>query len=136
MLGTMSDGRTSFDPNRQDLQGVRQIVLQRLRQEPHWTHLDRTGDGFAPYVNYLAESDFERLRARRLLLFLAHEVFWQLVVEGVLAPGKDPNDLELPWFHVTEYGRTVLASDEPQPHDPVAYLAAVRKMVLAPILFT
>ena len=43
-------------------------------------------------------------------MFLAHEIFWQFVVEGVLAPGMDTNNLKLPWFHITKYGRDVLAT--------------------------
>jgi hypothetical protein len=59
-------------------------------------------------------------------------VFWQLVVEGVLAPGMDYNNLKLPWFHITEYGREVLASSGPQPYDPTGYLAHLRERVKSP----
>lgn len=52
-----------------------------------------------------------------------------MIVEGLLAPGMDPNNLHLPWFHITKHGHDVLASDEPQPYDPTGYLARLRERV-------
>ena len=128
----MPDGKIPFDPNKPDLEIVRQIVFERLQRESTWTHIDKSGEGFAPFVDYVAPSEFERQRGRSLLIFLAHEVFWQLVVEGVLAPGLDPNNLDLPRFHVTEYGQRVLASNGPQPYDPTRYLARLRSRIANP----
>jgi hypothetical protein len=59
-------------------------------------------------------------------------VFWQFVVEGILAPGSDSNNLKLPSFHITEHGRQVLASIEPQPYDPTGYLARLRERITTP----
>ena len=59
-------------------------------------------------------------------------MFWQFVVEGVLAPGMDSSNLKLPWFHITKYGRGVLATSEPQPYDPTGYLARVRERIASP----
>jgi hypothetical protein len=85
-----------------------------------------TGDGFAPYADYLGQD------GRRPLMFLAQEVFWQMVVEGILAPGMDSHNLNLPWFHVTKHGREVLASSEPKPYDPTGYLARLRERMPNP----
>jgi hypothetical protein len=38
----------------------------------------------------------------------------------------------LPWFHVTEYGRKVLAAEAGHPHDEAAYLSRVRARVPEP----
>jgi hypothetical protein len=128
----MSNGKIPFDPMNPDLETVRQIVVERLRRDTTWRQLDNTGDGFAPFVDYVAATEFERQNGRSLLLFLAQEVFWQFVVEGVLAPGMDSSNLKLPWFHITKYGRDVLASSEPQPYDPMGYLARVHERIKIP----
>ena len=50
------------------------------------------------------------------------DVFWQLVAEGILAPGLDASHRDLPWFHVTAYGRKAIEHGEYQPHDRDGYL--------------
>ena len=101
------------------MEAVRQIIFARLRAEPDWKHLDRTGDGYAPYVQYEGGEQ----NGRRALLFAAQEAFWQLMFEGVLAPGSDSSNLELPWFHVTRYGHEVLKAGPANPHDPTVDLS-------------
>ena len=108
-----------FSPNSPDMEAVRQIIFARLRAEPDWKHLDRTGDGYAPYVQYEGGEQ----NGRRALLFAAQEAFWQLMFEGVLAPGSDSSNLELPWFHVTRYGHEVLKAGPANPHDPTVDLS-------------
>lgn len=122
----MPDGKVPFDARSPDLDAVRQIVFERLKRDTSWSQLDTTGDGFAPYADYLGQD------GRRTLLFLAQEVFWQLVGEGILAPGMDSHNLNLPWFHLTKHGLEVLASSEPQPYDPTGYLAHVANRVASP----
>jgi len=124
----MPDTKIPFDARTADLDAVRRIVFERLRRDASWRQLDSTGDGFAPYVDYVGQGDV----GRRPLMFLAQEVFWQLVVEGILAPGMDSHNLGLPWFHVTSYGSEVLRSTEPPPHDPTGYLARLRERVSSP----
>jgi hypothetical protein len=128
----MPDGKIPFDAKHPDLGAVRQIVVERLRRDTSWSQLDSTGDGFALYVEYVAQNEPERQNGRHTLLFLAQEVFWQMVVEGILAPGMDSSNLKLPWFHITKHGREVLASSEPQPYDPTGYLARLRESVPTP----
>jgi hypothetical protein len=108
--------RLSFDPSNPDLSLVRHAVLLRLRQDRGFAAIDYSGDGFSEYV------DFRDPSSRQIFAVLAQEVFWALVVEGVLSPGRDYNDDKLPWFHITAYGGRVLRSAEPQPHDPDGYL--------------
>jgi len=128
----MPEGKIPFDPRNPKLDTVRQIVIERLRRDASWHALDSTGDGFTPYVEYIAQNEPDRQNGRHKLVFLAQELFWQLVVEGILAPGMDSSNLKLPWFHVTAHGREVLASSEPQPYDPAGYLARLRERVPHP----
>ena len=117
-----------FSPNNPDLEAVRQIIFARLRAEPDWSQLDRTGAGYARYVEYKG-SDWEN---RRAFLFAAEDVFWQLIIEGVVSPGMNPDNLDLPWFHVTRHGREVLKSGPGNPHDPSGYLRNVCDKVPQP----
>src|SRR5262249_52415872 len=58
--------------------------------------------------------------------------FWQLLVEGIVAPGMNSHNQNLPWFHVTEYGRRILAEEGGHPHDEAAYLGRLRTRVPQP----
>lgn len=122
-------GRIPFDHKEPDMEAVRQIILERLRNDPNWHQLDRTGDGYAPYVEYAGPTESDWRDGRQCLVVLALEVFWQCVIEGILAPGLDYSNSDLPWFRVTAYGRQVLASTEPQPYDPTAYLKQLQERV-------
>jgi hypothetical protein len=117
-----------FDVTRPDLAMVRKIVLRRLREEKDWRHLDYDGRGFAPYVLLVPPrpSDHE------IFAFLALDVFWELFLEGVVAPGFNASNPNLPFFHVTQYGRIVLQTGEYQPHDREGYLARLTHGVSVP----
>jgi hypothetical protein len=55
------------------------------------------------------------------------DIFWDLITEGLIRPGLgDGVNQGLPWYHVSEYGKTVLTNQSPQPYDPDGYLAEVR----------
>lgn len=60
------------------------------------------------------------------------EVFWQLLIEGIVAPGINSWNFELPWFHVTDYGQKVLADSAGHPHDETGYLAKLSSRVPNP----
>jgi hypothetical protein len=53
------------------------------------------------------------------------DIIWDLIIEGVVRPGSGNNN-GLPWYHVSEYGKTVLGNNPPQPYDPDGYLARVK----------
>jgi hypothetical protein len=116
-----------FSPNSPDLEAVRRIIFERLRREPDWSHVDRNADGYAPYVQY--QGSFNRGEERNALVFAAEEVFWQLVVEEIIAPGLNANSLDWPRFHLTSHGREVLKSGPGNPHDPTGYLRRVAEKV-------
>jgi hypothetical protein len=119
-----------FDPKEKGgLELVRTIFLERLRRDTSWNQINPYEDtGFRPYVEYVGDSQLGKTR----LLILLQETFWEFVVQGVVAPGKDFSNPNLPWFHVTEYGKKVLAAGEFLPHDPTGYLQRFRTQVGTP----
>lgn len=119
-------GTIPFNATSPDLEAVREIIFERLRREPGWQQLDHTGEGYAGYV------DFVGSRNLRALVFAAQEVFWELVIEGILAPGIDSSNLNLPWFHVTRYGQNVVQSGTANPHDPTGYLKRLSEKIPNP----
>jgi len=56
-----------------------------------------------------------------------NEIIWEFILERVLAPGGDILNQNLPFIHLTEYGRTVVQHREIQPHDPDGYLSQLTK---------
>lgn len=53
------------------------------------------------------QGSFNRGEERNALIFAAEEVFWQFVIEGIIAPGLNASNLDWPRFHVTRHGREV-----------------------------
>jgi hypothetical protein len=114
-----------YDVANPDPQAERRILLDFLRANPR-DQLDRQGERYAALVEWIGPAN------NRVLAFRVYEVFWQLVVEGIVAPGKDPYNLDLPWYHVTGYGAKILAAEEGHPHDETAYLRRLREAVVVP----
>jgi hypothetical protein len=114
-----------FSPNSPDMEAARQIIFERLRREPGWDQLDRSGDGYAPYVDYVDSPQ----SGRNVLVFAAEELFWQLIIERIIAPGMDASNLKLPFFHLTAYGREVLKSGPGNPNDPTGYLRRLAEKI-------
>lgn len=55
------------------------------------------------------------------------DIIWDLIIEGVIRPGLgDGLNNGLPWYHVSEYGKTIIGNNPPQPYDPDGYLARVK----------
>ena len=50
------------------------------------------------------------------------EILWELLVQGVLAPGKNSLNLNLPFVHLTEYGSQCLDDGRILVHDPDGYI--------------
>ena len=70
-----------------------------------------------PDAAVLTELDRERIR----------EMFWELVVHGVVIPGMNDNNPAWPWFRVTEHGRRILGESDATPHDPLGYVARLQQ---------
>jgi len=118
--------KISFDTNEEGgFELARTIMLERLRRDKGWNQLNSYDPGFDPYVEYVGN-------ARTKLLILLHDVFWEFIIQGIIAPGIDLSNPSLPWFHVTDYGRGVLDSGELLPHDPAGYLQRFRNEIGAP----
>ena len=69
-------------------------------------------EGHAPSGYRLSSRDFTR----------AHDIIWDLIIEGIVRPGSLNSDLGLPFFHVTEYGREKIKGGPALPYDPDGYL--------------
>jgi len=68
--------------------------------------------GHAPSGYRLSLRDFAR----------AHDIIWDLIIEGIVRPGPLNSDQGLPFFHVTEYGREKIKGGPALPYDPDGYL--------------
>jgi hypothetical protein len=102
---------------------IRAAFLQRLREKPDWnSFIAGREDYLANYLDYTGNPELARTRAQ----MLAHDVFWELVIQNIVAPGHNIANPNLPFFHTTEYGKKVLAEKEFIPHDPDGYLARFR----------
>jgi len=66
----------------------------------------------------LATTDHEKVR----------ELFWSFIIQGIIMPGLNVLNPNLPFFSLTEYGSQVVNSDDPVPHDPDNYLKHLEKL--------
>ena len=94
-----------------DRKALRPLVFDVLRKTPQ-THLHAI-------ENELRQRFEEYERGDVLAL---HEVVWELLIQGVLAPGKNSLNLNLPFVHVTEYGARCLDDGSILAHDPDGYI--------------
>jgi len=101
---------------------LRPLIFEILRRESQ-THLNAV----AFQVRSLAEN-YDRHDDLKI-----HEIIWELLVQGVLAPGKNSLNLTLPFFHVTEYGEECLETDTLLVHDPDGYVRYLEETVAAPL---
>lgn len=90
---------------------LRPVVLEILKTSPQ-THL------------HAIENEVRRRREeyQRHDALLLQEIVWELLVQGVLAPGKNSLNLHLPFVHVTELGAEILQSGEASIYDPDGYM--------------
>jgi hypothetical protein len=114
-----------YDVANPDPAAARRIFLDWLKVQPTG-QLDLTGSQYAHLVQWSGP------RNEALLAFHLSDVFWELVVEGVVAPGSNSSNLQLPFYHVTSYGQRVLAATAGHPHDEDAYLTRVSGLVPMP----
>lgn len=123
-----SSVRLCFDASKSDaLSLARRAFLLRLRAEPNWSYLNISDPAFDSYI------DFAPLSNRESLVRILLDVYWALVTEGVIAPGRQGN-WDYPAFHLTDHGKKVIADPDFQPHDPAEYLRQLGVNVATPDL--
>jgi hypothetical protein len=124
MTAHNSQDKISFDDFRADDELVRTIFFRRLKSETNWNELGL--HGWETYVTFVNNS------FPMQLLLRATRVYWQLVGEGILHPGRlkaDPNvtgldlhQFQPPYFSLTPYGAEVVAGPSFEPHYPKSYM--------------
>jgi hypothetical protein len=102
---------------------LRQAVFERLRRDKDWHLVENEFRYFDPYIE-LKIPDHQGNS-----LFHVKEVIWRLMVEGILAPGLNSPNPNMPWFHLTEFGNRVINSSEPNPYDSIQYLDYIRARI-------
>ncbi len=90
---------------------LRPLVFEILRKTPQ-THLHAIETEIRRRTD-----DYERHDVLTL-----QEILWELLVQGVLAPGKNSLNLNLPFVHLTAFGVQCLEVDTILPHDPDGYI--------------
>jgi hypothetical protein len=121
--------RIQFDANVPNLVLLRQAIFRRLRAQEDWHQLDvDVREGYQHYV----ELTPPRANDVRVLELSVLEVFWQLVGEGIIAPGWSANQGSFPWFRITQYGQRALAEHDYMPHDRTGYLALLNQRISKP----
>ena len=95
-----------------DKASLRPLVLEALRKTPQ-THLHAIETEIRKRADNYERHDVLTLQ----------EILWDLLVQGVLAPGKNSLNLNLPFVHVTEYGVSCLENGAILAHDPDGYIA-------------
>lgn len=60
---------------------------------------------------------------------LLMEVIWSLIIQGVLVPGFNDSNPNLPFVRLTEYGRHCVQEQRILPHDPDGYLREFREAI-------
>lgn len=116
----------AFDVTNPDLNILREVIFGRLRSQSDWKTID--SDPVAAYRGYLTLSP-PRQDDATLLEFLILEVFWQLTIEGIIAPGISGNQGGFPWFRVTAFGKKVIEQKGYVPNDRLGYLRLLQSRV-------
>ena len=92
-------------------ESLRQVVLEALRSQPRTQFSGVKGRVRNLVADYDTEYDL-----------LLHEILWELLVQGVLAPGMNSSNLDFPYIHVTDYGMRLLESGGEAPSEVDDYL--------------
>jgi len=101
-----------------DKKTLRPLVLEILKKTPQ-THF------------HAIENDLRKLTEsyERHDVLTLQEILWEMLVQGVLAPGKNSLNLNLPFVHLTDYGTQCLEDGRVLAHDRDGYIAALVKKV-------
>jgi hypothetical protein len=105
-----------------DKTALRPLVLDVLRREPETQFTDVENE-----IRRITQ-DFQSTDLLKL-----HDIFWELLVQGILAPGFNSDNVKLPFIHVTDYGKKCIEANSILPHDPDGYLKRLTNLVGQPI---
>ena len=105
-----------------DASELRPLVFEALRRNAQ-THFN----AIESEIKRLT-TDYKRGDALKL-----QEILWELLVQGVLAPGKNSLNLQLPFVHVTDYGLQCLEEGSLLLHDADDYLKRLLKCTDIPM---
>jgi len=94
-----------------DRDALRDLVIDVLRKAPQ-TH-------FRAVENEIRRRSEEYEKRDVLLL---NEILWEMLLQGILAPGKNSLNPELPFVHLTHYGARCLEGGAIVAHDPQRYI--------------
>jgi len=86
-------------------------VQKQLVQNP--------SNGLTYHVHELSSIDQDKIR----------EIIWDLIIERVITIGGNSSNPNWPWLSLTEYGRHVVNSSNPTPHDPSGYLSRINQEI-------
>ena len=97
---------------------LRPYIFEILKKTPQ-THFHAIENDLRKLVE-----DYERHDVLTL-----QEILWELLVQGVLAPGKNSLNLNLPFVHLTDYGSQCLEDGRILAHDPDRYIERLMETV-------
>ena len=99
-----------------DKAALRPYVFEILKKTPQ-THFHAIENDLRKVVESYERHDVLTLQ----------EILWELLVQGVLAPGKNSLNLNLPFVHLTEYGSQCIEDGRILAHDPDRYVERLRE---------
>jgi hypothetical protein len=65
---------------------------------------------------------------RKQIYAWVNEAMWDCVLKRLLVPGTGGDHAEWPFYHLTDYGLSVLKAEAPQPYDPDGFLGHFRTL--------
>lgn len=115
----------SEDPNFFEI--IRSVVFDRLRKGG-WEQLNMSDAGFDDYFNFGENVQ----QGKKFIMLIVQEIFWQLIAQGVITPGMNIANPNLPWFRLTNYGQKVIKEERFLPHDPSNYIQNFKQTISNP----
>jgi len=119
------------------MEEARGFLMQALRQ-PHWTEVEgllmAVGDLKAKAGPQRQQLPLPRGADGRSHLekgesALISEIIWTFIIQGILVPGRDDSNRNLPFLRLTDYGRRCMEENKILPHDPDGYLKEFERAV-------
>lgn len=117
-----------------DLNELRSLVLEAMKKEPETQYENVCSNIAEIAVNKKIVSN---PRPQNTTVYggyfvlqkndkeLVREVIWNLIIERVITLGMNSDNPTWPWLKLTAYGKTIVSSKLPVPHDPSGYLKQI-----------